>query len=188
MNPIDELKAEHRGIENAMAILEIIAERLVAGENSSVVRDAEALLDFFRTFVDICHHGKEENGLFPALERVGVSRRDGPIGVMLNEHGQGRAYIREMARALKDHAAGRPQAAERFERHSGEYIDLLQRHIEKEDRVLFSMAAERLTTDHTSRLEQLFEQIEREVVGEGKHERYHTMLDRYMEKYGVSAG
>lgn len=188
MNPIEELKAEHRGIENAMAVLEIIAERLVAGENLSVVRDAEALLDFFRTFVDTCHHGKEENGLFPALEQLGVPRRDGPIGVMLSEHEQGRAHIREMARALKDHEAGQPQAADRFDRYAGEYIDLLHQHIEKEDGVLFSMAAERLTTDHTSQLEQRFEQIEREVVGAGKHERYHTMLDRFMGKYGVSAG
>lgn len=185
MNPIDELKSEHRGIETALAILEVMAERLLAGENSSLVLDAEELLDFFRTFVDTCHHGKEERGLFPALEQIGISRQGGPIGAMLGEHEQGRAHIREMARALKDHEAGKPRAAERFSGHADEYIELLHRHIEKEDQVLFLMAAERLPASRNSQLEEQFEQIERDVVGEGKHEQYHTMLDAFRQKYGL---
>ncbi|RJQ66406.1 MAG: hemerythrin [Desulfobacteraceae bacterium] len=163
----------------------VIAERLVGGENSGLVKDAEALLDFFRTFVDTCHHGKEESGLFPALEQVGVSRQGGPIGVMLNEHEQGRTHLREMARALKDHEAGRPQSAERFSMHAGEYIDVLKRHIQKEDQVLFPLAAERLPASTAAQLETKFKQIEAEVVGVGKHEQYHTMLDIFMEKYGL---
>jgi hemerythrin-like domain-containing protein len=36
------------------------------------------MLAFFRTFTDTCHHGKEEGYLFPALEAIGVSRKNGP--------------------------------------------------------------------------------------------------------------
>jgi hemerythrin-like domain-containing protein len=187
MNPIEELQAEHRGIENALDILETIAELLVMGENSGVVRDAEALIGFFRTFVDTCHHSKEENGLFPALEQAGVSQEDSPVKALLNEHEQGRSHIREMARALKDYQAGKPKAAERFSQHADGYIDLLHQHIEKEDQVLFPMAVDRLSPDISSQLEETFAKIESEVVGEGKHEQYHTMLDAFMEKYGLEA-
>ena len=31
------------------------------------------LLEFFTVFVDKCHHGKEEELLFPALEQIGVA-------------------------------------------------------------------------------------------------------------------
>ena len=187
MNPIEELRAEHRGIESALDILETIAELLVMGEDSAVVRDAEALIGFFRTFVDTCHHGKEESGLFPALEQAGVPREDGFISGLLSEHQQGRDYLREMARALKEYQAGKPQAAERFSQHSDAYIDLLHQHIEKEDRDLFPVADERLPAEVIRQLEETFEKIESEVVGQGKHEQYHSMLDSFMEKYGLEA-
>ena len=187
MNPIEELQAEHRGIENALDILETIAELLVMGENSGVVRDAEALIGFFRTFVDTCHHGKEEAGLFAALEQTGFSQDDGPIALLRNEHEQGRSHVREMARALKDYQAGRPKTAERFSMHADAYIDLLHQHIEKEEQELFPIAAERLPPDVGSQLEEKFAKIESEVVGAGKHEQYHAMLDSFMEKYGLEA-
>ncbi|KJS31161.1 MAG: hypothetical protein VR64_12610 [Desulfatitalea sp. BRH_c12] len=184
MNPIEELKAEHRGIESALTILTEIADQMGTSTETALVQDAEDLLDFFRTFVDTCHHGKEEQGLFPALERAGVQRQGGPVGVMLGEHEQGRTHIREMGRALQDYQAGMPQADERFRRHADAYRQLLEQHIAKEDQVLFEMAAQRLPQDQQRRLEEQFAQIEREVVGVGRHEQYHAMLDAFTKKYG----
>mgnify|MGYP000753666721 CR=1 FL=1 len=42
-------------------------------------------VDFFRMFADRCHHAKEENHLFPAMEAKGMPREGGPTGVMLYE-------------------------------------------------------------------------------------------------------
>ena len=52
--------------------------------------------DFIRGFADGCHHRKEENVLFQAMNRSGVAVQGGPIGVMLNEHEQGRVLTRAM--------------------------------------------------------------------------------------------
>ena len=44
------------------------------------------VVDFTKNFTDVCHHGKEENSLFPQLEKKGMPRNAGPIAVMLMEH------------------------------------------------------------------------------------------------------
>jgi len=51
---------------------------------------------FIRLFADACHHGKEEDLLFPELEAAGLPRNQGPIAVMLYEHQQGRALTRRL--------------------------------------------------------------------------------------------
>ncbi|MGE5781951.1 MAG: hemerythrin domain-containing protein [Nitrososphaerales archaeon] len=43
-------------------------------------------MDFLKNFTNICHHGKEEETLFPSLEKNGMARESGPIARMLFEH------------------------------------------------------------------------------------------------------
>jgi hemerythrin-like domain-containing protein len=62
-------------------------------------------VDFVRNFADRCHHAKEEENLFPRMEARGVPRDGGPIGVMLFEHEEGRAYVRAIAGAIDDYEA-----------------------------------------------------------------------------------
>lgn len=64
------------------------------------------------------------------------------------------------------------------------YEDLLRIHIEKEEQVLFPMAEELVPPDAAADLVARFDAIERERVGEGKHEEYHAMLDRLKAIYG----
>jgi len=100
MTPAEQLKEEHQGILLMLRILEKVAAKLEAEEK--VERNhLERIVEFFRVFADKCHHGKEEDLLFPAMEKAGVPKEGGPIGVMLAEHQQGRGHIRGMAEALE---------------------------------------------------------------------------------------
>ena len=90
MNAINELIAEHEAVRLTLDILKKIGQHIDATGKIADTEHVEQLFEFFATFVDRCHHGKEEELLFPALEQVGVSREGGPVGVMLNEHQQGR--------------------------------------------------------------------------------------------------
>jgi hypothetical protein len=56
---------------------------------------------FFRNFADRCHHSKEEDELFPKMVEHGIPKEGGPIGVMLMEHDQGRAFVRGMSEAAE---------------------------------------------------------------------------------------
>jgi hemerythrin-like domain-containing protein len=67
MKVSEDLHNEPEGVLLSLKILEKICaiDRLP-------IQPVEQLLEFFRIFVDKCHHGKEEDLLFPALEAVGV--------------------------------------------------------------------------------------------------------------------
>jgi len=95
---------------------------------------------FIRLFADACHHGKEEDLLFPELEAAGMSRHQGPIAVMLYEHEQGRAFARQMADSLEPAREGDAQALAALQGAARGYVDLIRGHILKEDRILFEMA------------------------------------------------
>ena len=89
LKPTETLESEHRFIQKVVAASAILADQLAAG----VDLDIEVLLgivEFMRTYADRCHHGKEEDLLFPALERRGVPMRGCPVGALLGEHKLGR--------------------------------------------------------------------------------------------------
>ncbi len=176
MKATEELKAEHRGIERMLAIGEKAAQRLAAGAAVDG-RIVEQMVDFLRTFADKCHHGKEEQQLFPAMEKAGVPRQGGPIGVMLAEHEQGRAFIRSIAERSEQYARGDRAAAAALASAIGGYVNLLRGHIYKEDNVLFPMADAVLKPHDDTRLAAAFADIESNLMGPGVHERYHAMLD-----------
>ena len=125
---VDTLKGEHRIIEKVLDALELAAGREMPASFYG------RAIDFLSSFADACHHGKEEDRLFPCLERCGIPREGGPIGVMCAEHVMGRAHIRRMREWLE---LGR---MEDLRSESLEYVALLRQHIRKEDHVLFEMA------------------------------------------------
>ncbi|MHC1727099.1 MAG: hemerythrin domain-containing protein [Syntrophobacteraceae bacterium] len=183
MNPIQELMAEHEGIKVSLEILSRVAARMNEPIGEVDIKDIEHLIEFYKVFVDACHHGKEEELLFPALEAVGVSRAGGPIGVMLSEHDIGRAHVRELDRILRERSGGNGGFAAEFRKQSDEYIRLLLAHIDKENSVLFRIADENLPSKEKEVLAEGFERIENERIGIGKHEQFHKMLDELQRKY-----
>lgn len=187
MNPIEELKTEHEAVRQSLKILDRIC---LAIETSGEIADPaqlEQLFEFFSLFVDRCHHGKEEDLLFPAMEAVGISRQGGPIGVMLKEHQLGRDQVFNMKRALAQYREGRSEAARALARHARTYIELLHQHIDKENEVLFVIAARYLSSEKLVELKKRFDQIESQRIGAGKHEAFHRMLESLQEIYPEAA-
>ncbi|MGE5662983.1 MAG: hemerythrin domain-containing protein [Deltaproteobacteria bacterium] len=184
MKATRELKEEHGGIKVMLAILGKVCDRLDAGQ--PVDRGhLDGILEFLKVFVDKCHHAKEEDHLFPAMEKAGIPREGGPIGVMLIEHQAGRDFIRGMANAAGAMSEGDPGAAKRFVANARSYTDLLLQHIDKEDNILYPMAEARLPGDADGTLAAEFERVEEERVGHGRHEEFHRMMDRLKSIYGV---
>lgn len=185
MRPTQVLIGEHKGVLLALQLLAKIEEGLVA-KNDEPLDHLGLLLDFLKGFVDLCHHGKEEDVLFPELERRGVKRDGGPIGVMLAEHEAGRRHVRAMSDGLSRLQRGEPEAAAAIHTVSEAYRELLQAHILKENNILFPLADQLVPEDVAGRIVEQFEAIERDRVGEGKHEAYHAMLDRLKDVYAVA--
>ncbi|MHB0936650.1 MAG: hemerythrin domain-containing protein [Armatimonadota bacterium] len=181
MYATQQLRDEHEGIKTVLTVLEHLAGEMRLGR-SVHAGHLEQIIDFLRTFADACHHGKEEEHLFPALNAAGLPSEGGPVGVMLHEHTLGRGHIRGMADALERLQAGE-DAGDDFARHAQAYVDLLRAHIDKENDILFTMAENILPPPVQARLAERFETIERERIGPGEHERYHELIHSLRETY-----
>ena len=129
MTSMQRLREEHRVILRALALVEVAVARLSEGRT---LPDGwwGALLEWLRGFADLNHHAKEEQYLFPALGEAGVPPEGGPVGVMLEEHREGRTLVQAMAAGEGERRIG---AARR-------YIQLLREHIDKENSVLLPLA------------------------------------------------
>jgi hemerythrin-like domain-containing protein len=172
------LRKEHDAI---LYVLQIVDKMMLSKDNEekSLLRYYEEVLYFLKTFADKCHHGKEENFLFKVLVGKGVSNEGGPVGVMLQEHAQGRDYIAQMSRCLDEkNIVG-------FNNAAAQYRDLLRRHIEKENNVLFQMADKVIDEQAQDLLFEQFEQYEENVIGHGVHEKLHAMIDTWAETFGA---
>ena len=182
MKPTEELKKEHETIKMMLSILDKISKKLEA-EQIVTVKDLTEIMEFIRVFADRCHHRKEEEILFPALESAGVARERGPIDVMLYEHDEGRQFVKGMNEALGKIKEGDKKAGFEFARNAQNYVQLLTSHIEKEDNILYPMAEAKLSPTIQIKLVQGFETIEREVVGPGKHQEFERLLSRLEQEY-----
>jgi hemerythrin-like domain-containing protein len=185
MKPTDILKSEHRVIEQVLHCLEQIADegRAQGRVEAEPARDAIA---FLRNFADRCHHGKEENHLFPALEAAGFPRHGGPVGVMLHEHDLGRQHIGQMDAALEPATTGQAATVEQFWAHAHGCVDLLRQHIAKEDQILFALADRVFSPEDQAALLEAFGHVEAEEMGEGTHQRFLDVANRLAERYGVA--
>ncbi len=178
MSPaIDDLMHEHEAIRSALQILEAFERRLAAGQ-AVAEGDIAAFLGFLKEFADKCHHGKEEGILFPALVAAGLPEPGGPVGVMLDEHAQGRRRIAQMEDSLAPSID-----PVRFSEAARGYRELLQAHIRKENEVLFPMAERLLDAGQLAGLFDRFEAHETQVMGEGRHEQLHALLKDLRARY-----
>ena len=169
MKATGELKKEHQGIELMLRVLQAVSKKFGRGEQIHA-EHLNGIMEFLSIFVDKCHHGKEEEFLFPALEAAGVPREGGPIGVMLGEHEQGRKLVARLKNAVTSYMSGDKTATANVQILVDEYAALLIQHIEKENNVLFAMADAKLDTAKDTELFEAFEQLEIERIGPGKHE------------------
>ena len=182
MKATQQLRNEHEGIKLMLRILEAVSKKAASGVPVPQ-KDLDAIAEFLSVFADKCHHGKEEEYLFPALERVGIPRHGGPIGVMLQEHDHGREIIARLKKAFGEYGSGDKGAGAEIAKAAGEYVALLTEHIEKENEVLFRMAEARIGKDEDARLVDAFEKLEHERIGPGRHEEFHGMLERLEKAY-----
>ncbi len=182
MKATHQFKAEHEGIKVMLRIVERLCSKWES-EGNFDDGEFQRIIEFFKIFVDRCHHAKEEDLLFPAMEEAGVPKDGGPIGQMLLEHEQGRGHVREMDGALAWYGSGTPGADTEIRAHGRSYISLMTQHIEKEDTILFTMADSILSAERQTHMFEEFEKFEEEKIGKGVHEQFHRLLDDLAKRY-----
>ena len=187
MRATDILRSEHETILDVLAALESITRpsTLDAGLD---LRSAQEALDFLRGFGDHCHHGKEEQHFFPALEACGLPRKVGPLAVMNSEHDEGRVLLARMVEALADAQGSKPGGAARFGAAATAYVALMRDHIAKENGVLFPMGDGMLSEARQAALSSEFERFELPDMRADAHARFLDIAAGLCERLGLDRG
>ncbi|MAK56286.1 MAG: hemerythrin [Pusillimonas sp.] len=144
-HPIQQLVDDHRYILMVVNHLNSLAPGIAGSEPVDVPLLRQAV-EFMREFADHCHHGKEEDLLFPALVEANVPESGCPIGGLKGEHVKGRKLVGQLEEGINlletDEAQARQTLCEAIRGIALLYPD----HIWKEDAMVFPMA-ERLLSD-----------------------------------------
>jgi len=184
MRAIDILMEEHEIILSVLDALEKGAGKLQASEPVPAQFFLDAA-DFIRNFADRCHHMKEEGVLFKTMVERGFPGEHGPIAVMLAEHEQGRDYTHDMNEAAQKLAKGNADSRDAVVRAALGYVTLLRAHIQKENQILFPMAANFIPESEHDAVAAAFEEVERTETGAGIHEKYEALAQSLRKQMGL---
>jgi hemerythrin-like domain-containing protein len=182
MKATQQLKDDHESILTILSAMEKINLNTRNGKELDIMH-YEKLIEFIKVFADKGHHGKEEDLLFPAMEKKGFAHDNGPIGVMLNEHQIGRSHIKALSEALSEYKSGNKKAIETIISHSGDYINLLKHHIDKENNILFTMADKAISELEQEKLSEAFKKIEEERIGLAKQTEFINLVNEMRLTY-----
>ncbi len=138
------------------------------------IQEFRACIDFARNYADKHHHGKEEQIVF----RLMLDTEDGAArqlirGGMLVEHDFGRYHIGELEKALAQYEK-KPTTEGKLAviTHAAGYVDLLQRHIEKENAVCFPYALRLLSKERQMQMNELTRIFEEKAQQRHIQEKY----------------
>ncbi len=135
------LRRDHELIEKVIKAMESTIQLLNDGKQipESILLP---VIDFSKNFTDVCHHSKEENSLFPALEQAGMPRHMGPIAMMLIDHERSREIGKEMENSAKNYILSGDST--KLISDMQQYVEHITEHLWKENNKLFMMAEARL--------------------------------------------
>ena len=139
---------------------------------STELKHIELAVGLILNYADGFHHAKEENLLFPLLEKKGFSPEQGPLPVMIHEHALGRSFVRGMLSEIDNIKQGDESGLTILYEYMQGYIDLLRTHITKENNVLFRMADKALSPQEQEELLKEFDTLEETKYGKTRIQRF----------------
>ena len=177
MKPIGMLMREHRLIEK---IVDLLKEEVVKiTEETDINTDFLALnVDFFRTYADRTHHGKEEDILFKKLTEKTLSSEHGKmLELLTEEHKHARQIVTSLNNARDSYMRGNTSVLNDIEARLGELIVFYPDHIEKEDKHFFYPCMDYFSEKEQDAMLEEFREFDLRIIHE-KYERVLAQLER----------
>jgi len=127
---------EHKIILQMVALVKKELKRLEKYELDPAFIDAS--VDFFRTYADKCHHGKEEDILFKRLSSKKISAEHKKMmDQLIKEHKLGRKNVKALLDAKNRYIKGDKKALNDVKSNLSMLSKFYPIHIEKEDKHFF---------------------------------------------------
>lgn len=163
---------EHRLIEKMVENLGKELDRVREGRVNPVFVDTA--VDFFRTYADRTHHGKEEDILFRELNKKQLRpEHKAVMDELISEHIVARHTVRGLLEAKNRVVSGEKSASSEVERRLIELIALYPSHIEKEDKRFFYPIMDYFSNSEREAMLQEFIEFDRNMI----HEKYGGLVE-----------
>lgn len=163
---------EHRLIEELVSDLQLELKRERA-EKSVNFAFLDLAIDFFRTYADHCHHGKEENILFRELSKKPLSVEHAKImDELIADHIYARKTVTALAEAKANFAQGLAGSIEQVSAILETLADFYPKHIAKEDKSFFFPAMTYFSAEEQAAMMQEFYEFDRQLI----HEKYQAIV------------
>lgn len=178
MRPIDPLTEEHRHIERMVAIMrrESAHVREVSLVDGVFV---DAFVDYFRTYTDRTHHGKEEGILFRALAGKPLSAEDRrTMEGLIEGHRWARRTVAELDTAKLAYLSGHYMALNTVVEKLDALTAFFPGHFQIEDRTFFPASLRYLSESEQQTLLGEFWEWDRSMI----HEKYRSVVDELERK------
>jgi hemerythrin-like domain-containing protein/rubredoxin len=166
---------EHRLIERMLSLIDQHVK--VAASSSPAAIDLSLIekgVDFFRTYADRCHHGKEEDILFAALESKPLNADEKRIiGELIEEHTIARSLVKALAEAGEHAVKGNPGTFQDIAEIVDKMAVLYPAHIEKEDKHFFIPIMNYFSREEQDEMLEQFAAFDQQLI----HEKYRSLVD-----------
>ncbi len=173
MKPIGPLMREHRLIERMIKILEkeLMKIKKTNEVNTNLILSG---VDFFRTYADRTHHGKEEDILFRELAKKKLSSEYKKI---MNKLVEDHVFARKTVGALNDAnifvIKGSKCSIKEIVDNLEKLVKLYPRHIYKEDKEFFFPILDYFSKEEQDDMLQEFWEFDQKMI----HERYTKIVN-----------
>jgi Uncharacterized conserved protein len=182
MDGIVLMVEEHKNIKRMLEVIRKVCLSIMNGKEIDYT-DFEMMVDFVRNYADKHHHGKEEKFLFNRMVDIGGAAEKLVKFGMLVEHDFGRLYIKELEESLAKVKAGDDEAKLDVIANAVSYTHLLNRHIDKEDKVVYPFATRELSKEILSKVNTECDAFEEEMNRDGVQNKYIQVLELLEQKY-----
>lgn len=182
MNAIELMVHEHTFIKRMLVVARKFSLKMYNHEEVDF-DDLYKVIDFVRNYADKHHHGKEEAMLFNKMvEEIGTTADKLVNAGMLVEHDLGRLFMQNLDKAILEAKGGNQDAYIDIIGNLVGYADLLNRHIDKEDGVVYKFAERKLSKETLEQLQKECEAFEKEQSDKKIQEKYINLLEELEEK------
>lgn len=178
MKPFGPLMIEHRLIEQFIDILRLRRESIL--QNRQIDRREfdvfiDTAVDFFRTYADRTHHGKEEDILFKRLQEKDLSAKDAKtVHELIEQHAFAREHVDKMMKAKEMYVTGVGGALEDVLNEIEILVRLYPPHIELEDNHFFKPIMKYFSKEEQEQMLKDFEEFDRKMV----HEKHQDVVEK----------
>ncbi len=183
MDCIQLMIDEHVYIKRMLKVVREASYKILQG-NDINYDDFEKMIDFIRNYADKHHHGKEEILLFNRMiDEIGeLAEKLIRLG-MLIEHDYGRLYIMQLEEALKKVKNGEDFFKIDVVANAVGYTNLLERHIDKEDTLIFQFAKNNLCEETMDLINKECVDFEEEATKANTQVKYIKLVEELEAKY-----